>query len=127
MIHFISSCDRIDSLSILTSFALHCCFGLSMPSHHSTCPSHLQPVHRAETCLDLLHLDHMTMSCLISNELLHHMCEPCNKFKPFHLYGICCSHMMYLWTNHLCISLKHISPPKIVTQLSKQKNDLSLV
>ena len=36
------------------------------------------------------------------------MCERCNKSKPFHLYGIGCSHMMYLWTNHLCISLKHI-------------------
>jgi hypothetical protein len=48
------------------------------------------------------------MSCLICNELLHHMCEPYNISKPFHLHGIGCSHMMYLWTNHLCISLKHI-------------------
>jgi hypothetical protein len=48
------------------------------------------------------------LSCLICNELLHHMCEPCNISKPFHLHGIGCSHMMYLLTNHLCISLKHI-------------------
>ena len=51
---------------------------------------------------------HDSMSCLICNELLHHMCEPCNISKPFHLHGIGYSHMMYLWTNHLCISLKHI-------------------
>ena len=48
------------------------------------------------------------MSCLICNELLNHMCEPCNISKPFHLHGIGCSHMMYLWTNHLCILIKHI-------------------
>jgi hypothetical protein len=45
---------------------------------------------------------------LICNELLHHMCESCNISKPFHLHGIGCSHMMYLWTNHLCIS--HLNP-----------------
>ena len=33
---------------------------------------------------------------------------------------------MYLWTNHLCISLKHISPPKVVTQLPKPNKDLSI-
>ena len=74
-----------------------------------TCPSRLQPVHQAKSCLDLLHLlSHDSMLCLICNELLHHMCEPCNISKPFHLHGIGCSHMMYLWTNHMCISLKHI-------------------
>jgi hypothetical protein len=26
----------------------------------------------------------------------------------FHLHGIGCSHLVYLWTNHLCISHKHI-------------------
>ena len=36
---------------------------------------------------------HDSMSCLMCNELLHHhMCKLCNKSKPFHLYGICCSH-----------------------------------
>ena len=35
----------------LDSLALHRCFGPSAPSHHSTCPSHLQPVHRAKSFL----------------------------------------------------------------------------
>ena len=72
MIHFISSCDHIGS-SILTSLTLHCCLDPSAPSHHWTCPSHLQPVRRTKSCLDLLHLDHMTqcyvscaMSCFIT-------------------------------------------------------------
>ena len=51
--------------SILTSLALHRCFGPSAPSHHSTCPSHLQPVRRAKPCLDLLHLSHLTQ-CHVS-------------------------------------------------------------
>ena len=72
MIHFISSCDLIGS-SILTSLALHRCPCPSAPSlcssftatwsvtpKPSTCPSHLQPVHQAKSCLDLIHLDHMT-------------------------------------------------------------------
>ena len=59
MIHFISSHDHIGS-SILISFALHRCFSPSVPSHHSTCPSHLQLVRWTKSCLDLFHLDHMT-------------------------------------------------------------------
>ena len=68
MIHFISSCDLIGS-SILTSLALHRCIGPSVTSLCSsftttrsiapmppTCPSRLQLVHQAESCLDLLHL-----------------------------------------------------------------------
>jgi hypothetical protein len=39
MIQSISSRDRI-GWSILTSLALHRCFGPSAPSQHSTCPSH---------------------------------------------------------------------------------------
>jgi hypothetical protein len=69
MIHSISSRDHI-GLSILTSLALHRCFGPSAPSHHSTCPSHLQPVRRAKSCLDLLRLNHMTqchVSCAMSS------------------------------------------------------------
>jgi hypothetical protein len=50
MIHFISSRDLVGS-SILTSLALHCCVSPSAPSHHSTCPSHLQPVHQAKLFL----------------------------------------------------------------------------
>ena len=68
MIHFISSHDLIGS-SILTSLALHHCFGPLAPNICSsfptkrfiaskplTCPSLLQPVHQAKPHLDLLHL-----------------------------------------------------------------------
>ena len=83
MIHSISSCDHIDS-SILTSLALHRCFGPSVLSHHSTCPSHLQPVHQAKSCLDLLHLSHMTPYHVSYAMMLHHhMCELCNISEPF--------------------------------------------
>jgi hypothetical protein len=92
MIHFISSHDHIDS-SILTSLALHRCFGPSVPSHHSTCPSHLQLVRRAKSCLDLLHLDHMTqchVSCAMTSFIT------CVSFATFpshlHRHDICCSH-----------------------------------
>ena len=64
MIHFISSHDHIGS-SILTSLALHSCIGPSVPSHHLTCRSHLHPVHQAKSCLNLLHLSHMTQ-CHVS-------------------------------------------------------------
>ena len=95
MIHFISSHDRIGS-SILTSLAFHCCLRPSASKSWSsftatwsiapkppTCPSRLQPVHQAKSCLDLLHLSHMT-HCHVSYgfKLLHHMCEPCNISKP---------------------------------------------
>jgi hypothetical protein len=33
-----------------------------------------------------------SMSCLICNELIHHMCERCNISEPFHLHGMSCSH-----------------------------------
>jgi hypothetical protein len=33
-----------------------------------TCPSRLQPVHRAKSCLDLLHLSHMTQ-CHVSHAM----------------------------------------------------------
>ena len=52
------------------------------------------------------------------------MCELCNISKPFPpSWHMLLTHM-YLWTNHLCISLKHISPPKVVTQLPKPNKDL---
>ena len=66
---------------------------------------------------------HDSMSYLICNELLHHMCEPCNKSKPSHLHGLGCSHIMYLWTNHLCIS--HLNT-LVHTQLLKPNKDLSI-
>ena len=93
MIHIISSCDNIGSW-ILTSLALHRCFGPSAPSHHSTCPSHLQLVRRAKSCLDLLYLDLMTqchVSCAMSSFIT------CVTFATFpchlHHHGMCCSHI----------------------------------
>ena len=38
-----------------------------------TCPSRLQPVHQAKSCLNLLHLDHMTqchVSCAMSSSII---------------------------------------------------------
>jgi hypothetical protein len=127
MVNFISSCDHI-GLSILTSLALHCYFSPSAPSHHSTCPSHLQPVHRAKSCLDLLHLDHMTQChvlCAMSSFII-----TCVSFatSPSHLHrhGICCSHT-YTCRLITCVShINTISPPKVVTQLPKPNKDLSL-
>ena len=108
MIHFISSRDRIGS-SILTSLALHRCFGPSVPSHHSTCPSHLQPVHRAKSCLNLLHLDHMTqchVSCAMSSFII-----TCVSFvtspSHFHLHGICCSHTCTCGLIYCVSHIKH--------------------
>ena len=43
------------------------------------------------------------MSCIICNELLHHMCEPCNKSKLSTPSWHELLTQVYLWTNHLCI------------------------
>ena len=91
MIHFISSRDHIGS-SILTSLSLHCCLGPSAPSHHSTCPSHLQPIHRAKSCLDLLHLSHMTqchVSYVMSSFII---CVSFTTYPSHFNYGMSCSH-----------------------------------
>jgi hypothetical protein len=92
MIYFISSRDRIGSL-ILTSLAFHRCFGSLAPSHHSTCPSHLQPVHRAKSCLDLLYLNHMT-PCHVSYAMSSFI--TCVSFATssshLHYHGMYCSH-----------------------------------
>jgi hypothetical protein len=106
MIHSTSSCDRIGS-SILTSLALHHCFAPSVPSHHSTCPSHLQPVRRVKPCLDLLHLSHMTQ-CYVSYTTSSFI--TCVSFATslshFHLHGICYSHT---WTRGLITCISHIN------------------
>ena len=47
---------------------------------------------------------HDSVSCLICNELLHHMCEPCNKSKPSSPSWHELLTQVYLWTNHQCIS-----------------------
>jgi hypothetical protein len=115
MIQFISSPDRIGS-SILTSLALHTSFGSSALSHHSTCPSHLQPVCRAKPHLDLLHLGHMT-PCHVSYAMSSFI--TCVSFATFlshlHLHGICCS---YTCTCGLITCVSHIntiSSPKVAT------------
>ena len=125
MIHSISSRDHIGS-SILISLALHRCFIPLAPSNHSTCPSHLQPVHRAKSCLDRLHLDHMTqchVSCAMSSFII-----TCMSFATspshFNLHGICCS---YTCTYEIITYVSHIntiSPPRVVTQLPKPHKDL---
>ena len=108
--------DHIGS-SILTSLALHCCLGPSVPSHHSTCPSHLQPVHRAKSCLDLLHLNHMTqchVSCAMSFIII-----TCVSFATclshFHLHGICCSHTCTCGLITCVSHINTINPPRVVT------------
>jgi hypothetical protein len=105
MIHFISSHNRINS-SILTSVALHRWFGPSAPSHHSTCPSHLQWVHQAKSYLDLLHLSHMTpchvlyaMSSIITCVSL------ATNSSHLHRHGISCSHEC---TSGLITCVSHI-------------------
>ena len=74
-----------------------------------TCPSRLQPVHQAKSCLDLFHLDHMTqcqVSCAMSSSII-----TCVSFaissSHFHLHGIMLFTHIYLWINHMCISHKH--------------------
>jgi hypothetical protein len=114
MIHSISSRDHIGS-SILVSLALHRYLGPSVPNHHSTSPSHLQPVCRAKSCLHLLHFDHMTqchVSCAMSSFII-----TCVSFATssshFHLHGICYSHTC---TYRLITFVSHIntiSPPKV--------------
>ena len=105
MIHFISSHDRIGS-SILTSLALHRCFGPSVPSHHSSCPPHLQPVHRAKPCLDLLYLSHMTQ-CHISYVMSSFITCVSLATNPSHLrrHGMSCSHK---YTCGLITCVSHI-------------------
>ena len=68
-----------------------------------TCPSCLQSVRQAKSCLDLLHLSHMTQ-CHVLYELLHRMCEPCNKSKPYSSSWHELLTQVYLWTDHMCIS-----------------------
>jgi hypothetical protein len=79
------------------------------PSHHSTCPSHLQPVHQAKSCLDLLHLSHMTQ-CHVSYAMSSFI--TCVSFATYPKtisppWIVLLTHM-YMWSNHLCISHKHI-------------------
>jgi hypothetical protein len=53
----------------------------------------LQLVHRAKSCLVLLHLDHMTQ-CHVSYSMSFFITYVsfATSSSHFHLYGICCSH-----------------------------------
>ena len=105
MIHFISSCDHIGS-SILTSLALHRCLGPSAPSHHSTCPSHLQLAHRAKSCIDLLHLSRMTpwhVSYAMSSFITY--VSLATNPSHLHRHGMSCSHK---YTCGLITGVSHI-------------------
>jgi hypothetical protein len=105
---------------------LHC-HTWSLASKPPTCPSHLQPVRRAKSCLDLLHLDHMT-PCHVSYAMSSFIIT-CASFATypsyFHLHGIYCSHTctcrLITYVSHINI----ISSPKVVTQLPKSNKDLS--
>jgi hypothetical protein len=79
----------------------------SLASKPLTCPSHLQLVHRAKPCLDLLHLGHMTQ-CYISRAISSSIIT-CASFATFpchfHLHGICCSHTctcgLFTYVSHI--------------------------
>jgi hypothetical protein len=119
MIHFISSCDLwfID-LDLTCSSPLFWSIGAkscsSFPatrfiaSKPPTCPKPLQPVHQAKPYLDLLHL--VTWLHVMSHmqRLLRYMCELWNKTSPFPPPWFKLLTQLYLWTNPLCISHKHI-------------------
>ena len=127
MIHFISSRDHIGS-SILTSLCsspLPSSIGAKSCSSFTatrsiapkppTCPSRLQPVHQAKSCLDLLHLDHMTqchVSCATSSFII-----TCVSFTTylshFHLHGICCSHICICGLITFVSHINTISPPRL--------------
>jgi hypothetical protein len=116
--------------------SVHRCQVLLKLHHHMrsltlkplTSPSHLQLVCRAKSCLDLLRLDHMTqchVSCTMSSFI-----NTCVSFAttPSHLHchGICCLHTC-TYGLITCIShINTISPPKVITQLSKPNKDLSI-
>ena len=93
-----------------------------------TCPSLLQPVYQAKSCLDLLHLDHMTqchVSCAISSFII-----TCVSFATspnhFHIHGICCSHTCTCGLITCVSHINTISPHRVVTQLPKPHKDLSI-
>jgi hypothetical protein len=71
-----------------------------------TCPSCLQPVRQVKSCLDLLHLSHMTQ-CHVSYVMSSFI--TCVSFATspshFHLHGICCSHT---YTCGLITCVSHI-------------------
>ena len=94
-----------------------------------TCPSRLQLVYQAKSCLDLLYLSHMTpyhVSYAMSS--FNITCVSfATSLSHFLLHGICCSHTC-TYGLITCVShINTISPPRVVTQLLKLNKDLSLL
>ena len=91
-----------------------------------TCSSPLLRSVSTKSSLNLPFTLASSLSSLICNELLHHMCEPCNKSKPFHLHGMYCSHTC-TYGLITCVShINTISPSRVVNQLPKPHKDLSM-
>jgi hypothetical protein len=65
------------------------------------------------------------MPCLICNELLYHMCEPCNKSKPSSPSWHELLTQVYLWTYHLCISYLNTLVHLCCHSITKPNKDLS--
>ena len=93
-----------------------------------TCPSRLQPVHQSKSCLDLLHLDHMTqchVSCAISSFII-----TCVSFATspshFHLHGICCSHTCTCGLITCVSHINTISPPRLSLNYQNQQGPFNL-
>jgi hypothetical protein len=136
-IHFISSRDLIDLL-ILTSLALHHCLGVLAPSlaqvsRHavyrfkaSDLPFTLAIGSSSQVLSWSSPPNHAILCDVSCNELLHHICEPCNISKPFSPLWHVLLTQVYLWTNLLCISHKHIfSLPRLSLNYHNQTRDLS--
>jgi hypothetical protein len=119
-LHFLFTLASVNWRQVLLKLHRHT---RSLVSKPPTCPSHLQPVCRAKSCLDLLHLDHMTqchVTCAISSSNI--TCAIfATSLSHFYLHGICCSHT---YTCGLITCVSHISPYKVVTQLPKPNKNL---
>jgi hypothetical protein len=82
----------------------------------------LQLVHRAKSCLDLLHLDHTTkchVSCAMSSFIITYV-SFATSLSHFHLHSICCSHIC---TCRLITCVSHIntiSPPRLLLNYQNQ-------
>jgi hypothetical protein len=83
-----------------------------------TCPSRLQPVHQAKSCLDLLHLSHMTQ-CHVSYAMSSFITCVSLATNPSHLHchGMSCSHKcicgLITCVSHIKHILVHLGCPSI--------------
>ena len=88
-----------------------------------TCPSRLQLAHQVKSCLDLLHLNHMTQChvlCAMSSFII-----TCMSFATspshFHLHGICCSHTCICGLITCVSHINTISPPRLSLNYQNQQ------